>query len=257
MNVLTIIVLSIFLLFTFIGYKRGLIKSVFKLILSVVAIVLAYLLTPLVSGFLYEKTSIDDAIGKKVYSIIEEIAENQVKEELEETFQEVDPELVEELTDLALSVEPSRSTQIDIIRKMKLPKFMTDAIISNNNDEMREELGAEDFYKYLAYYISYMVTNAIAFVVTFVIMLVIANLIYFAAGIVSKLPIVGGIDKLGGIIFGLAEALLITWVIFVVATIFVNTSFGANIHEQIDESAFLSFLDKKNILNSVVIKLVK
>ncbi len=257
MNTLTIVVLAIFALFIFLGYKRGLFKSIFKLVLSAVAILLAYLLTPIVSGFILDYTKIDDAIGDKVYTVIEGIAENKVKAELEDTIGEVDPTLVEEMTEIALSVEPTRSTQMDIIHKMKLPKFMTDAIISNNNDDMREELGADGFYKYLAYYISYMISNAIAFVLTFIIMIVIANIIYFAAGIVSKLPIIGSIDRFGGIIFGGLEALLIVWVILVVVAIFVNTSFGAALHQQVEDSSILSFLNDKNILNSMVTKLVK
>lgn len=257
MNILTIIVLIIFFLFIFMGYKRGLFKSVFRLLISLIAMVLAYWLTPYVGEFLYEKTNVNTIVTDKVYSVIEDVVEKNVAESLAQAGQTSSPELVNELAKVTLKTEPHKSTQIEIINKLSLPNFMTEAIISNNNDEMRTRLGAENFFAYLAGYISYMIVNAIAFILTFLMAYIIANIIYIAIGIVSKLPIIGGIDRMGGIVFGVVQALLIVWILFVITSIFVNTSFGTDINNQIENSAVLRFLYDKNILNSALTKLIR
>ncbi len=257
MNILTIIVLIIFFLFIYMGYKRGLFKSVFRLLVSLIAMILAYWLTPYVGDFLYEKTNINTIVTDKVYSVIEDVVEKNVTESLAQTGQAANRELVDELAGIALQTEPHKSEQIDIINNLSLPDFMTEAIISNNNDEMRVRLGAENFFAYLARYISYMIINAIAFVLTFLMAYIIVNIIYIAIGIVSRLPIIGGIDRMGGVVFGAVQALLIVWILFVISSIFVNTSFGSDINNQIENSAVLSFLNDKNILNSALTKLIK
>lgn len=257
MNFLTALVVVIFLVFIFLGYKRGLFRSILKLLLAGISLLLAYLLTPIMSNIIINNTSMDDAIADKVYVVIEDIARQQVLAKMQDTVGEISDDLVDELTELALEIEPSRSQQVDMIQKMKIPEFMSDALISNNNDEMREQLGVDGFYKYLAYYISYMITNAVAFILTFIFIIILTNIIYVALGIVSKLPIIGSIDKIGGVLFGILEALLIVWVLFVLIAVLANTSVGENLYSQISESKILSGLYDKNILYSVVTKLVK
>lgn len=255
MNLLMIVVLVIFALFIFIGYKRGLFRSVFKLAITIVSMVVAYLLAPLVTDFVINNTTMDDKVDEKVYEVIRTIAQNRLKDEMLSYSGDMDSEVLEQLTDIALSVEPTRSQQIDIIQRIHLPQFLSDAIIANNNEEVRQELGADGFYEYLACYIGKMIINAIAFAVTFVLVLIIANIVYFAAGIVSKLPIIGGIDRFGGIAFGIIEALLVVWIMFIVITIFANTSFGSDLFNQINDNGFLSFLYDKNVLNSSLTRL--
>ena len=167
MNILTVIVIAVFIVFIIIGYARGLLRSVFKLVLAVLALVLAYFLTPMVAKLITDYTPIDNYINDKVYEGVENIARDKVEKELIEEFGEVKDELVDSLTAAALELEPSRNQQINIIQQLKLPQFMTDALISNNNDEVRAELDADGFYKYIAYYISYMVMNALSFLLTF------------------------------------------------------------------------------------------
>ncbi|MBE5945015.1 MAG: CvpA family protein [Lachnospiraceae bacterium] len=257
MNILTVIVIAVFIVFIIIGYARGLLRSVFKLVLAVLALVLAYFLTPMVAKLITDYTPIDNYINDKVYEGVENIARDKVEKELIEEFGEVKDELVDSLTAAALELEPSRNQQINIIQQLKLPQFMTDALISNNNDEVRAELDADGFYKYIAYYISYMVMNALSFLLTFTLIQILANIIYMALGVVSKLPIIGGIDRMAGLLFGGLEALLIVWVILILISTFANTEVGNNLYTQVNDSDFLTFLYKHNIFNDAITQISK
>jgi len=57
-----LIVISIIALFTFIGYKKGLIKVAFGLVSFILAIIISVLLYKPVSGFIINYTSLDDII---------------------------------------------------------------------------------------------------------------------------------------------------------------------------------------------------
>ena len=225
--------------------------------MTVVAVVVAYLIAPVLSDFIVENTSLDNTIGDKVYVVVKEITKERLKEELGSVLTDVDEAVLDDLAEVAMEVEPTQNTQVKIIQQMKLPGFMTDALISNNNKEMRSELGADGFYMYLAYYISYMLVKVISFVAVFIVLCVAVNIIYFALGIVSKLPIVGSVDKMGGILFGALEALLVVWIVFLVISLLANTEIGGNLFNQIEENKVLKMIYDKNVLYSLVTKLGK
>lgn len=61
-----LMVLSIVLLFVFLGYKRGLVKVAFKLCTFFIAIILAFMLYKPVAKIVIENTNIDETIETKI-----------------------------------------------------------------------------------------------------------------------------------------------------------------------------------------------
>ena len=61
-----LLVLSIVLLFVFLGYKRGLVKVAFKLCTFFIAIILAFMLYKPVAKIVIENTNIDETIESKI-----------------------------------------------------------------------------------------------------------------------------------------------------------------------------------------------
>ena len=61
-----LMVLSIVLLFVFLGYKRGLVKVAFKLCTFFIAIILAFMLYKPVAKIVIENTNIDETIESKI-----------------------------------------------------------------------------------------------------------------------------------------------------------------------------------------------
>lgn len=64
--VVDLIIVAIILLFTFLGYKRGLIKLAIKLCTFIIAIIVAFMLYKPVSNVIIENTGIDESIENAI-----------------------------------------------------------------------------------------------------------------------------------------------------------------------------------------------
>lgn len=261
MNTLTIIVLLIFFIFILLGYKRGLFRSAFRLVLGAVSILLSYFLAPIVAGLIINYTNVDNFIHDKIYVKIETVAEEKIREQLQSemgvALDAAGNALIDQMVYEALQTEPTKNQQIQMIQSLEIPAFITNALLDNNHQEVKEGMGVKSFYDYIATYISYMIVNAIAFLVTTFILGILFTLIFVALSVAVKLPIVNIINRLGGMLFGCAEALLFVWVLFVFVAIFSGSGFGELIYNQVNESRLLSILYDKNILTAVITDLTK
>lgn len=251
MNKLLIIVIVIFLIFIIMGYIRGLFRSVFKLILTGLSFLLAYFLAPFVSGLLAAHTGLDEYIHDRIYQQLEAAVEERVTEELASAGY-TDTALVQQMTDEIMSTELNRNGQVSFIYESGFPAFVKDALMSHNNDETRAELGAESFYDYISIYVASMIMNVTAFFVVSILLRLIFGIISMIIELAVHLPIVSSINRLGGALFGVAEALLIVWFFFVIVSVLINTPWGTQIYAQIENNQFLSFLYEKNIFLSII-----
>lgn len=101
---------------------------------------------------------------------------------------------------------------------------------------------------------SYMDKDMISMIVAIILLLVlgivhrIISMIFFSAKIISKLPVVHGVDRFLGGVLGICETIIITWVIFALVMSFGLGIFGEQIMLYIKESAILSFLYEHNYL---------
>ena len=64
--IVDLIIIAIILLFTFLGYKRGLIKVAIKLCTFIIAIIIAFALYKPISNLVIENTSIDESIESAI-----------------------------------------------------------------------------------------------------------------------------------------------------------------------------------------------
>lgn len=252
MNTLFFIVILIFAVFIVIGYIRGLFKSVCKMVLMVCALLLAYLLTPILTQVVIQNTKIDDAIYDKVHIKIESYITDKVRKETVELLGYADEQYTQAVVDAMMQTELTRNKQVEIIQEIPFPKFMQDALLEHNNPEEKRELGTSSFFEYLATYITHMVLRAIVFFVLLVVLVVIFTIIVAVVSLATRLPIVNSVNRIGGMLFGALEGVLVVWALFVVIAMAARTSFGVEAYRQITENSFLQMLYDKNILMSIV-----
>ncbi len=252
MNTLTIVVIVLFLIFMVLGCKRGLFRSVFKILLTGLSFILAYFCAPMVSTFLINSTMIDDYINTRISAFIEDKIEEKATEQVKEKLGYEDSEAVKQIVDTIMSNELTRNEQVELIYDMQLPDFLTNALMENNNEGFKNSLGVTAFFEYISSYITYMIMNAMSFVIISFVLWIISNLLFLAIAFVVSLPIVSSINRVGGLIFGAGEALLIVWIAFICITIFSHTEIGAELYSQIVESPILSFIYEHNIFMSIV-----
>lgn len=228
MNWLVILVLLFLAAYIIRGYHNGFIKTVFSICAVFIAIVVASLGNNVLSGILQDNKTIYETINNKVT----------------ETMQ-IDTEA------------KTASEQQSYIDSLPVPQKIKDALGENNNNKIYELMDANKFEDYISGYLTGVILKAISFVLLFVVTLILVRVLASALDIVSKLPVLNSINKLGGVAVGLLHGLVVLWVLCVVLTIYSGTGIGEKCFEAINDSVFLSIIYNNNLLLYFVVNVAQ
>lgn len=234
MNKLLLIVGAIFLISIIVGYIRGFLKIALSLAVTVASIFLVIAITPHVSAWIQESTSIADTVQSKIQGMI--------------TL----PEGVTE--DMLSSMEIPREQQISLIEGAGLPSVIQDMLLENNNNEAYEALGVSSFVEYIGAYVTKLIADIISFIIVWVIVTILSRVLMAVIGIVGKIPVIGGINRIAGGVVGVGIGLIIVWILFVLVTLLYNTPIGQTCMQDITASQILTKLYDGNILMKYITK---
>lgn len=238
MNIVLVAVALIFLLCVLDGLNKGLIKIVASLAATIVTIAVVIVLTPYVSNVLGKIIPMESLITMNCAEILYPES-NLNKAE----FKEMLP-----------TIEMDRDEQIGAVENSKLPEVFKNLILENNNSEIYESLGVTNFGEYLVKYFAKLFVNVISFLLTFLLVTIVVRTVIYMLGLISDLPIIGGMNRLAGGAVGLVKALIIVWVVFVIVTLMYDSKIGAICIQAIEENEFLSFIYDHNILMKFMVK---
>ena len=231
MNWLLILVVVFLGVYVIRGYHNGLIKTVFSIFAVLIALILAVTISPYVSKALQGNDTIFQFIDQKVSTNI-----NKEKEE---------------------AIETEQVEQTEAINQLPLPKSIKSALIENNNPEVYKLFNVDNFQSYISNYISCIVLNAISFLLVFVLSIIIIKILANTLDLISKLPIINGINKMGGIFIGFLHGMIVLWVLCIALTAFSSTDIGVSMMEYINASRLLTMIYDNNLLLNVVTNIVK
>lgn len=234
MNKLLLIVGAIFLISIIVGYIRGFLKIALSLAVTVASIFLVIAITPHVSAWIQESTSIADTVQSKIQGMI--------------TL----PEGVTE--DMLSSMEIPREQQISLIEGAGLPSVIQDMLLENNNNEAYEALGVSSFVEYIGAYVTKLIADIISFIIVWIIVTILSRVLMAVIGIVGKIPVIGGINRIAGGVVGVGIGLIIVWILFVLVTLLYNTPIGQTCMQDITASQILTKLYDGNILMKYITK---
>ena len=233
MNVVLLIVGIIFLVCMIVGYRKGFLKIAVSLGITIAAIILVTMLSPYVSTWIQKSTPLVETVQNKVEDIL--ISEGVPEEAL-------------------VQVEDSREQQISLIEGGNIPKVIQEMLLSNNNNEVYQMLGVTTFVEYIGAYVAKIIADIIAFLITLIIVMILVRVIMGVIGIIGKIPVVGGVNRLAGAAVGIGVGLIIVWTLFIVVTLLYNTTFGKMCLENIAESQILTKLYDGNVLMNSITK---
>ena len=108
----------------------------------------------------------------------------------------------------------------------------------------------------MAGYVANGIINGITFVVAFIVAVLLMQLILFAVDMMTELPVVGLVNRLGGFALGLLQGIIWIWVIFLIITVLCNTVVGSYLIETIKGDKVLSVLYNSNLIVQKVMKLI-
>lgn len=254
MNYVLVAVICIMTFFAIIGFSRGLFKSAFKLMAAVITMALAFFLSPFIASFMIENTGVDDYFEKKISEKIHDVVKDKAEKRLEEAYgiSEVDDKLLDVLVDEMINKELTKNEEIQLINEAPVPDFVKNALIENNNSESKKNMGVDSFYEYVSGYLAIMITKAIAFGLTYFIAGIAFTIIASLVGAAVHLPIISTINRVGGLIFGLGESVVIIWLAFTVIAFSISEPSVKVLYDQIQSNDFLRGLYNSNVINGVV-----
>lgn len=201
-----LIVIGIIALFTFLGYKQGLVKSAIKILSFFIAIVVALVVYKPISNVIITKTSIDDNIRN---AIIEKIK----------------PEGIEK--DEEIKIESN--INLDIL----------------GNATVNTIEGIADAF-------TIKLIETLTLLVIFIIIKIALRFITALSDLITKLPLLKQVNKLGGFIYGIFRGILIVYTILAIVyliTPLLNKEFINNI----DKTIITKELYNNNIVLNIII----
>lgn len=210
------------------GFYKGFIRKSVSSVSLILTLVLVTWLTPHITTFIEDYTSIQNSLQKTCSEIF-----------LNEEYN-----------------EEVKNDQVLMIENMKLPENMKDLLLENNNHEAYSVLGVTGFHDYVGAYLANMIINALSYLIAFVIIWTAIKALLLALDIVTKLPLLHGINRLAGGILGLAQGIVLTWIGFLLAAVMCNGELGRQFMQLIQENQFLTILYNYNLIMRIVFGLI-
>ncbi len=230
MNLMLFLTSLFLLIFSIVGYKRGLIKTV----LSFVGIILALLCSNLVYGrvskFMQNDGNVAQSIQAKIEKSIDTVLDTHVN---------------------------SKPEQVSAIEKLLLPENIKTMLIDNNNKDVYSEMGVAGFSEYVSAMLTRVVINGISYLITFVILWIFFLLLISMAHILTDFPIVGWIDSLGGLAIGFIKGLIFVWVMYIFVTACSTSKWGMTAYQNIQNNTLMKIIYDNNLLSNVLFDLAK
>ncbi len=250
MNILTGIVIVIFLLFMIRGYRRGLIKSLASVISLVASLALVSFVTPYVSQFLQEQTPVYTYVMERCQESFTVTLDEADEKTAESETEEGDVSLKKgNNNDTVGNVAGTISSQLqkNAIEELPLPSVLKNLLIRNNTEKIYKDLAVNSFNDYVPKFMANLIMNIISFVVTW---LIVASFIWLAVmtlDVIANLPIIHGVNQMLGLVLGAGQALVIVWIAFLAITVFASTAIGKQLMEMIEKNVLLNQLYNGNV----------
>ena len=210
--IVDIIILAIIVLCVIVGYIKGLTGALIKILSFVLSIVIAFILFIPISNLIINNTQIDENIAQSIREmIIGNNNDTQIEENMPSTITDYIGEKVESVADSA-------------------------------KDTVADTTARE---------VSITIVKAGTWILLFIIARILLILLKFVTSLIAKLPVIKQCDKLGGIIYGFIEGLVIVYVVLAIIS-FVSPMMNGSLADLIDNSYLGSAMYNNNLLLKII-----
>lgn len=227
MNWLLLIVIVVIVWNTYRGMKVGLVKTAFSMMSIIIAIILSTLISPIVNQGLAHNEVIYNKVSEGVDKMIPSMEDGTKKKEGA------------------------------IIEALPIPKTFKEALDKNNTKETYKAMAIENFREYINVYLSNIIIRVISFVLVFIIVAVVLFIVSNSLDLISKLPILKTINTAGGFGIGMAKGFVLVWILFILLMAFSGSELGKMAMEMVESSPVLEIIYENNLLLGFVFKIIK
>ena len=209
--IIDLIIIGVILLFVIIGYVKGLTGSLIKIVSFALSLVVAFVLFVPVSNFVINNTQIDDNLEKTIRNIV-------------------------------ISEEAGNETE-------KVPEAISDYI--NQRVDQAVDQAKQGVVNSIATDVTHTIIKAGTWIVLFLVARILLILLKFITAFITKLPVIKQFDKVGGIVYGLLEGLVITYLALAIIS-FVAPMTKGNLSKNINDSYVGSYMYNNNLLLKII-----
>lgn len=235
MNWLFIAVVVVLAGFAAVGYWKGFLKIVYSLVAWILILAFVTWATPFITGYLKNHTGIYEKITIYCQDTIQKSVDGQLH---------AAPEQLLEPNPGENAVNPGAM----------LPDFVFDSIVQKTAELADDVLESGGVYRELAKGMADFILQGIAFFIALSVGALAAILISGFIGIISKIPVISGINRICGLFAGMVNGILLVWVAFYIIALFGASEKGAALISYIYESRFLTYLYEHNPILAVILK---
>ncbi len=207
------------------GFQKGFVKEIVSVFFMLISFLLVWAVNPYVNTFVKEYTPVYDTIQDKCQTMVSEQIGNKKTLDKEE--------------------------QNQVMENMELPDLLKNALVENNTAETYRYLAVSTFTEYISDSLAVMAVNGISFLISFVLSAAVIKLLGFILNVLTKLPVINGINKIAGAAVGGIKCIIFIWIAFLVLTLLCNTTLGQQGMALIQQDAFLNFLYSQNVFVKV------
>ena len=292
MNFAGIIVIALVALFTWHGWRKGLLAKVSGIAALIVSSLLVSFLLPEVTAAIKKYTPVYDGIvtvcEKTVGSALafalkssgisggdgggSSVDRDDIRwlmdqagldssqvdylsdAELEDLIESYFPDYLSSETGGAMGVldSLSRIDQTKLIRNLPVPDFLQKMILNYNNSAGYHTLGVNTFGDYLIRFIASIILNILTFAVTLAATQAAVWALLSALHVFARIPVLREINHAGGLAIGFLQGIAIVWLLLLVLSLFSGTEPGMRIMKVLDENILLKPLFETNIFLRIV-----
>ncbi len=220
--IIDIIIIAIIVACVFFGYKKGLVGVAVNILGFIIALLIALILYAPISNFIINHTSIQPTLEEAIRGTVTSYVIKDNEEEKEEN------------TDNS-------------------PKVMTDYI---NGFIEKEKQHVEQTERQIIDNVSKTVASNLIKIAVGIIVFIVAKVglifVKVLAKVISKIPIIGQFNKIGGAIYGILQSLLIVYILFAVLSVFAPTMEESGILEAVNSSKIGGAMYNNNIILKIV-----
>lgn len=223
-NWLLIVILLVLAGYAVYGYRRGLLRVLFSLCSMILTILFVSWAVPYIRQVIQENTQIYQKLEAECEKRVQEKMQGQMEEE-----EEKQQELFEQYG-------------------MQFPETSQDLIFQKAREGADTVLESTGAYRVAAENIAQILVDGISFFLALLVCGVLLHVLKNFLDIVSRIPVIKGVNQLLGLGAGFLQGLLIVWLFFYFVAICRLLPFGRELYQYIEGNAFLKLLYDNNWL---------
>ncbi|MEI6131699.1 MAG: CvpA family protein [Bacillota bacterium] len=216
------LVIIVILIFAIIGFKTGLVMTLYRFAAMIISFWLALQLHPVVTKFL---------MGTPVYNVIKDSIHSPISSK------------ISGVSSISLK---------DGMSKLGLPDFLT-SWIGGNNSGLDVKDAAADVVNKITVSLSEIAVKIIAVIVVFILAFIVLLIAKRFLKALVKLPVIKQFDKLLGTLIGALSGVIVAYLLCAAIIIFGN-SLSTGIQKDVDKSFVSKYFIKDNFVVSILSK---